>query len=75
MSGKGNCYDNAMVETVFKTIKSKLIWRTCYAKRREAENAIGQYIDGFNNPGRRHSALGYQSPPQYEAARDATYAA
>ena len=75
MSGKGNCYDNAMVETVFKTIKPELIWRTCYANRREAENAIGQYIDGFYNPRRRHSLLGYQSPLQYEAARDATYAA
>lgn len=67
MSGKGNCYDNAMVETVFKTIKSELIWRTCFASRRQAENAIGQYIDGFYNPRRRHSSLGYQSPLRYEA--------
>ncbi len=68
MSGKGNCYDNAMVETVFKTIKSELIWRTCYASRRQAEMAIGHYIDGFYNPRRRHSSLGYQSPLRYEAA-------
>ncbi|VAV87060.1 Mobile element protein [hydrothermal vent metagenome] len=67
MSGKGNCYDNAMVETVFKTIKSELIWRTCYASRRQAEIAIGQYIDGFYNPRRRHSSLGYQSPLRFEA--------
>ena len=64
MSGKGNCYDNAMVETVFKTIKSELVWRT----RRQAENVIGRYIDGFYNPTRRHSALGYISPIKFEAA-------
>jgi putative transposase len=67
MSGKGNCYDNAMVESVFKTIKSELIWRTCFASRRQAEMAIGHYIDGFYNPRRRHSSLGYQSPLRYEA--------
>ena len=67
MSGKGNCYDNAMVETVFKTIKSELVWRTSFQTRHQAENAIGRYIDGFYNPTRRHSALGYQSPIAFEA--------
>lgn len=67
MSGKGNCYDNAMVETVFKTIKSELVWRTSFQTRRQAEKAIGHYIDGFYNPRRRHSALGYQSPIAFEA--------
>jgi putative transposase len=62
MSGKGNCYDNAMVETVFKTIKSELVWRTTFQSRRQAANAIARYIDGFYNPIRRHSALGYTSP-------------
>jgi len=47
MSGKGNCYDNAMVETVFKTIKSKLIWRTVFQTRIDAIKAIGQNIDGL----------------------------
>ena len=41
MSGKGNCYGNAMVETVFKTIKSELVWRTSFLTRRQAEKAIG----------------------------------
>jgi len=68
MSGKGNCYDNAMVETVFKTIKSELIWRTSYQTRRQAEKSIGHYIDGFYNPRRRHSAIGYKSPIAFEAA-------
>lgn len=67
MSGKGNCYDNAMVETVFKTIKNELIWRTSFQTRRAAEVALGRYIDGFYNPRRRHSALGYKSPASFEA--------
>ena len=67
MSGRGNCYDNAMVETVFKTIKSELVWRTAYASRWQARNAIGQYIEGFYNPRRRHSSLGYKSPAAFEA--------
>jgi len=67
MSGRGNCYDNAMVETVFKTIKSELVWRTSYASRWQASNAIGQYIEGFYNPRRRHSSLGYKSPAAFEA--------
>lgn len=68
MSGKGNCYDNAMVEAVFKTIKSELVWRTSFQSRREATNALGRYIDGFYNPRRRHSALNYKSPIKFEAA-------
>ena len=67
MSAKGNCYDNAMVETVFKTIKSELVWRTSFQTRRQAEKAIGRYIDGFYNPRRRHSALGYKAPIAFEA--------
>ncbi|MCL4153522.1 UNVERIFIED_CONTAM: hypothetical protein GTU68_056094 [Idotea baltica] len=68
MSGRGNCYDNAMVETVFKTIKSELIWRTAFATRGQASQAIGQYIEGFYNPRRRHSSLGYVSPAAFETA-------
>jgi len=67
MSGKGNCYDNAIVETVFKTIKSELIWRTSFQTRWQAEKSIGRYIDGFYNPVRRHSALAYKSPITFEA--------
>jgi transposase InsO family protein len=66
MSGKGNCYDNAMVETFFKTLKSELVWRTIFATRLEATQAIGRYIDGFYNPVRRHSALDFTSPNQFE---------
>ena len=66
MSGKGNCYDNAVVETFFKTIKSELVWRTAFETRRQAAVQIARYIEGFYNPIRRHSACNYQSPIEYE---------
>jgi len=66
MSGKGNCYDNAMVETFFKTLKSELIWRTVFYTRQQADRAIGRYIDEFYNPVRRHSALNFTSPALFE---------
>ncbi len=68
MSGRGNCYDNAMVESVFKTIKSDLVWRTAFTSRWQASQAIGSSIEGFDNPRRRHSSLGYMSPANFEAA-------
>jgi len=55
-----------MVETVFKTIKAELIWRTAFTSRDQASKAIGQYIEGFYNPRRRHSSLGYKSPTTFE---------
>lgn len=66
MSGKGNCYDNAVVETFFKTLKAELIWRQPWYTRRQCELALFQYINGFYNPRRRHSALGYKSPVTFE---------
>jgi len=66
MSGKGNCYDNAVVETFFKTLKSELVWRVTFHTRQQALSEIGQYIDGFYNPVRRHSACAYTSPIKYE---------
>jgi len=66
MSGKGNCYDNAAVETFFKTIKAELLWQRSWETRRTAELAIFEYINGFYNPRRRHSALGWKSPLAFE---------
>ena len=62
MSGKANCYDNAAVETFFKTIKAELIWRHTWETRRQSETAIFEYINGFYNPRRRHPVLGWKSP-------------
>jgi transposase InsO family protein len=66
MSGRGNCYDNAAVEAFFKTIKAELIWRRSWETRRQAEITTFQYINGFYNPRRRHSALGWKSPVAFE---------
>ena len=66
MSGRGDCYDNAVVETFFKTLKAELIWRTTWTTRRQTEIALFEYINGFYNPRRRHSTLGGKSPLAFE---------
>jgi transposase InsO family protein len=66
MSGTGNCFDNAAVETFFKTIKAELIWQRLWPTRRHAEPAIFEYINGFYNPRGKHSALGWESPLAFE---------
>lgn len=66
MSGKGNCYDNAPVESFFKTLKAELVWRTKFETREQAERSIENYISAFYNARRRHSALGNISPMRYE---------
>ena len=50
MSGNGNCFDTAMVETFFKTIRSELVWRTIFYTVPKPGQAIARYIDGFYNP-------------------------
>ena len=66
MSGKGNCFDNAAVETFFKTLKAELVWRRSWETRRQVELALFEYINGFYNPRRRHSALAGKSPVAFE---------
>ena len=66
MSGKGNCYDNAVVEPFFKTIKAEVIRRRIWPTRRSTHRAIFDYINGFYNPRRRHSANGGKSPLAFE---------
>ena len=58
MSGKGNCYDNAVAESFFKTIKSELIYQNTYQTREQAYLSVFEYIEGFYNTNRRHSYLG-----------------
>lgn len=62
----GNCYDNANVETFFKTIKAELIWLVAWQTLQQTEKAIARYIDRFYNPVRRHSSLGFQNPIAFE---------
>ena len=67
MSRKGNCYDNAPVESFFGTLKTELVFHQQYATRAEARLDIFEYIELFYNRFRRHSALGYKSPVKFEA--------
>jgi len=66
MSGKGNCYDNAVVEAFFKTLKAELVWRVEFENRQQAQRTINEYIMNFYNQKRRHSTLGNMSPMAYE---------
>lgn len=66
MSGKGNCYDNSAVESFFKSLKAELIWRSTWQTRRDVEVAVFEYINGFYNSRRRHSALDGKSPVAFE---------
>ena len=66
MSRKGNCWDNAPMESFFSTLKTELIHRRRFATRAEARSAIFEYIEVFYNRQRIHSSLGYLSPEQYE---------
>lgn len=66
MSRKGNCYDNAITETFFHTLKTELTHRTKYRTREEARRSIFEYIEIFYNRKRLHSAIGYCSPVEYE---------
>lgn len=66
MSRKGNVLDNAPIESFFATLKKELIHRHHYQTRREAKSRIFEYIEGFYNPLRIHSALQYYTPVGYE---------
>lgn len=66
MSRKGDCWDNAVAESFFATIKGEMIDHEDYQTRAAAIAAIGDYVDGFYNPCRRHSSIGYVSPIEFE---------
>jgi putative transposase len=66
MGSKGDAYDNAAAESFIATIKNELIYRNRFKTKDEARLAVFRYIEGFYNPVRRHSALGYKSPAEYE---------
>jgi transposase InsO family protein len=66
LSRRGNCWDNAVVESFFGTLKRELVHRRSWSTRSEAAAAIHEYIEVFYNRRRRHSALDYQAPAAYE---------
>ena len=68
MSRVGDCYDNAVMESFFKTFKVELVNHERYRTRKEAQASIYPYIELFYNRQRLHSALGYRSPAEYEAS-------
>lgn len=72
VSGKGQCWDNAVAESFFATIKTELLDRRPWPTRAEAHQAIFEWIEGWYNTRRRHSTLDYLSPAAYEATRHAT---
>ena len=66
MGSVGDCFDNAMAESFFATLECELLDRRRFKTQAEAEIAVFDFIEGWYNPQRRHSALGYLSPMQYE---------
>ena len=68
MSRRGDCYDNAVVESFFKSLKAELVYHEHYATREQARRSIFEYLEVFYNRKRLHSSLGYLSPEQFEAA-------
>jgi transposase InsO family protein len=68
MSRKGDCYDNAVMESFWGTLKTELTHHEHYRTREEAKRSIFEYIEVFYNRIRKHSSLGYKSPEAFEAA-------
>jgi transposase InsO family protein len=67
MSRTGNCWDNAVAESFFSTLKRELTHHESYADHEEARRSLFEYIEVFYNRRRRHSTLGYRSPAEFEA--------
>ncbi len=68
MSRKGNCWDNAVAESFFSSLKKEHVKKKIYKTRSIARDAIAEYIEAFYNPTRRHSYLGGGSPAAFVAA-------
>ncbi len=66
MSRKGNCWDNAIAESFFHTLKVELIHRNKFMTREEAKRKIFEYVEMYYNSRRAHSTLGYLSPFEFE---------
>ncbi len=66
MSGKGDCWDNAVAESFFHTLKTELIYLTTYQTKEEAKQSIFHYLEVYYNRKRRHSSIGYLTPLEFE---------
>ena len=66
MSGKGDCWDNAVMESFFSTLKREMVSRETFESRKDASLAVFEWIEVWYNRKRRHSALGYVSPEAFE---------
>jgi transposase InsO family protein len=66
MSRKGNCYDNAPMESFFKSFKTEEVNRQTYETHEQATRAVIDYIERFNNPVRLHTSVGFVSPNEFE---------
>ena len=66
MGSVGDAYDNAMCESFFATLECELLERRRFRSHAKAQAAVFAFIEGFHNPSRHHSALGYLSPIDYE---------
>ncbi len=66
MGSVGDCFDNAMCESFFATLECELLDRRRFKTQAEARMAIFEFLEGWYNPRRRHSALGYLSPAEFE---------
>jgi putative transposase len=75
MSRTGNCWDNAVAESFFATLKTELAYQTRWSTRGQARNEVFEYIEVFYNRRRRHSALGYRCPDEFERAQQRKMAA
>jgi putative transposase len=73
MSRRGNCWDNAPMESFFASLKKELVHDEDYATREQAKASIFEYIEAFYNRVRRHSSLGYVAPDEYERAHNLTH--
>jgi putative transposase len=75
MSRRANCWDNAVAESFFATLKMELVYQTQWSTRDQARTAVFEYIESFYNRRRRHSVIGYLSPSQFELRHDQRMAA
>ena len=68
MGSKGCCFDNAVAESFFATLKKELVHRRSWPTRRELTSELFEYVEAFYNRARRHSTLGYLSPVEFETS-------